>query len=83
MSTRDFSVRHAATLTGHFVYSRVTLSCGHIGRVANPQRPITTHDPWHCSKCDKPVRIVAIEPTTLAEQDALCQPASEPESEVA
>jgi len=81
------SMRHSALLVGSWFYSRVTLSCGCVKSVANPQREITVHDPWYCGAHLRPVTIVRIELATIAEQDALCQPvprpASEPESEIA
>lgn len=75
MSARDYAQRHVHALDGKWIYSHVTLSCGCAGLVANPQREITTHDPWYCMNCHKVIGITKIEPVTLSERDALCQPA--------
>lgn len=71
MSAHDFYSRHAHALDGTWVYSRVTLSCKCSAVVANPQREITTHDPWYCMECHKMVRITHIESATPAEQETL------------
>lgn len=77
------SMRHANLLNGTWIYSRVTLDCGCIKPVANPQREITIYDPRYCGEHRRDVRIVKIEPAVLAEQDALCQSEIELESEIA
>lgn len=72
MDKTNFAMRHANLLTGQWVYSRVTLDCGCVKLVANPIREITVNDPWYCGTHKRDVKIVRVEPATLAEQDALC-----------
>ena len=70
-------MRHAHLLDGLWVYSRVTLSCGCSMTVANPMRAVTTHDDFWCETHQRMVKPVSIQPATLTERDALCQPAIE------
>ena len=63
-------------------YEKTVLDCLCVLILAS-RKPAMIGDEIFCFAHQRMAKVERVLPATLAEQDALCQPASEPESEVA